>query len=138
MWTKEGCVMSRGREYTTLYYNDYNNTFEDDDGDDSYDISIIMENDQLMYYKKMGGTIYANVDTGDFEIVFPVKDNNRTLYYDIKENVMYDEYGNTMFNIFSLIMPSSLALFKTNKYSMEVRGMYGGMVELIWPDPIVE
>jgi len=135
MLTKEGLIMSMGRAYLTIYYNDNENIYEDDDGIE-YGISIIMDDDQVNYYKKNGGTCYARVDEEDFEIVFPVRELNRTLYYDEKDNVVYDEYGATVFNIFSIVMPSSLYLFKSGKKTIEVRGVNGGWVELVWPDPI--
>lgn len=128
--------MSMGVEYRSIYYNVNENTFEDDDGDESYDISEIMENDQILFYKKTGGTCYAHVDGEDFEIVFPIPEEDRTLYYDLEANVMYDEYGATVFNIFSIISPSDLYLFKKEKRSKEVPGTYSGSVDLIWPDPI--
>lgn len=136
MGTKEGYIMSMGVEYHSIYYNVNENTFEDEDGDDSYDISEIMDNDQIIFYKKIGGTCYANVSGEDFEIVFPIPDEERTLYYDLDMNVMYDEYGNTVFNIFSIISPSDLYLFKKEERSKEVPGVNGGSVELIWPPPI--
>ena len=134
--------MSMCTEYRTIYYNDNNNTFEDEYGADyDYDISEIMENEQVLYYKKVGGTIYAHIGSDDiegedFEVIFPIRDTNRTLYYDIKENVMYDEYGATAFNLFCIILPSYLYMFKKNKKTMDVPGVNGGTVELIWPDPI--
>ena len=132
--------MSTCIQYRTIYYNDNNNTFEDEYGADyDYDISEIMENEQVLYYKKVGGTVYSHIkgdgeDGEDFEVIFPIRDINRTLYYDVQENLMYDEYGATAFNIFSIVLPSYLYLFKQNKNTIEVPGVNGGFVELIWPD----
>ncbi|MFA6661466.1 MAG: hypothetical protein WCS56_00365 [Bacilli bacterium] len=129
--------MSMGVECKSIYYNVNENTFEDDDGDtDIYDISEILENDQIIYYKRVGGTCYAHVDGEDYEVVFPIPEEERTLYYDIEENVMYNEYGDTVFNIFSIISPNDLYLFKRERHSKEVPGVNGGSVELIWPPPI--
>jgi hypothetical protein len=132
--------MSECVAYITIYYNDNENTFEDEDGDESYDISEIMDNDQIMSYKKDGGTCYHrignDIDGQDFEVVFPTRPTDRTLYYDIKENVMYDENGHTAYNIFNIITPNELYLFKHKKETMDVAGVHGGSVELIWPNPI--
>ena len=125
------------KEYTTIYYNDNDNTFKDDyDADYEYDILSIMENDQIIYYKRVGGIVYSQVDDEEFEIVFPIRDQDRTLYYDIEANVIYDEHGINLFNIFSVITPNDLYLFKKKKETIEVRGTNGRMVELIWPNPI--
>lgn len=125
------------KEYTTIYYNDNDNTFQDDyDADYEYDILSIMENDQIIYYKRVGGIVYSQVDDEEFEIVFPIRDQDRTLYYDIEANVIYDEHGINLFNIFSVITPNDLYLFKNKKETIEIRGTNGHMVELIWPNPI--
>jgi len=135
MLTKEGLIMSMGREYRSIYYNDNTNTFEDEYcADYDYDISNLMENDQILFYKKMGGNVYTRVDDEDFEIVFPVRDEDRTLCYDIDDNTMCDEYGPIVFNIFNIVYPSVLYLFKKNRKTVNVIGINGCKVELKWPD----
>lgn len=121
----------------TIYYDCNSNLFEDDDGIE-YGLSSIISDEDMILYKEFGGTYYY--DDPEFyiryEVIFPKNDPNRTLYYDIEANLMFDEHGNIMYNIFSLISPNDLYLFKKNKKTMDVYGRSGGNIELIWPDCI--
>ena len=61
-------------------------------------------------------------------------DDHRQLYYDERDNVMIDEWGQIVFNIFEIITPSILALFKHKKEYMIVYGKkYNHPIELIYP-----
>ena len=55
-------------------------------------------------------------------------------YYDPERNVMIDECGFTVFDIFDYIKPSVLFLFKKNKQYMTTWTRWGDMVELIYPE----
>lgn len=54
-------------------------------------------------------------------------------YYDDERNVMIDEDGTEIFNIFEIIPPNMLYLFKTKKQDMFVYGVDGQYVELVYP-----
>ena len=54
-------------------------------------------------------------------------------YYDDERNVMIDEDGTEIFNIFEIISPNMLYLFKTKKQDMFVYGVDGQYVELVYP-----
>lgn len=122
-------------ETLTIFYDDNTNTFEDDYGNVENSVVDIMSQDDMIYYKRVGGTYYRDIGGVSYEIVFPMREPNRTLYYDIDLNVMMDEDCFPIFNIFSIISPNDLYLFKKNKESVEVRGVNDGFIELIWPDP---
>jgi len=57
-----------------------------------------------------------------------------TYYYNKEKNIMIDEDGFEIFNIFNIISPNSLFLFKYKKDDMFVFGTSGKVVELIYPD----
>jgi len=114
----------------TICYNDNDNTFTDEFGQVEYDISDIMEIDQVLHYKKVGGAVYANINNEEFEILFPVRDDYRMLSYDIHDKCMYDEEGDRIFNLYSIIRPNDMLLFLKNRQRVEVRGVLGGLVEL--------
>lgn len=57
-----------------------------------------------------------------------------TLFYDDLRNVIIDEGGYIVYNIFSIITPNTLRLFRYYKDHMIVRGIHGQTVELIWPE----
>jgi hypothetical protein len=120
----------------SIYYNPNENAFEDEDGDTIDIISNIISVTALAEFKEIGGIYYFDSVDEDirYEVVFPINDLDRTLYYDVEANLMYDECGKEMFNIFSLIRPNDLYLFKKNKETMEVYGRNGGLIELVWPD----
>lgn len=119
----------------TIYYNCNTNVFSDDDGDE-YNVSAIISDENSALFKEIGGIYrYDESEFGiRYEIIFPINDPDRTIYYDIEANVMYDEYGKIMYNIFSLVSPNDLYLFKRNKKTMDVYDQAGGHVELVWPD----
>jgi hypothetical protein len=55
------------------------------------------------------------------------------LWYDDVRNVMMDEGGYVIFNIFYIISPQVLSLFKKKKEYMIVHGQQGQLVELFYP-----
>lgn len=136
-----------GLETISIYYNDNDNTFEDEYGDTEMDVSDLMSAEDIIRAKQVGGTYYFTTTYGlpkgttvypntQYEIVFPINDSDRTLYYDVEENIMLNETGEVVFNIFSIVHPNDLYLFKKKRDTMKVRGVSGGSVELIWPDCI--
>ena len=66
----------------------------------------------------------------------PPSDNDepRQLFYQAEDNYIIDERGCTVFDIFRIISPNQLYLFKLNKGYMFVVGRNGEMVELIYED----
>ncbi len=61
-------------------------------------------------------------------------DDVYTLYYDMTTNMMVNENGFEVFNVFSVITPNTLMLFKARQKDMIVRGVTGQLIELVWPD----
>lgn len=57
----------------------------------------------------------------------------RQLYYYEKDNRMVDEWGNIVHDIYKIITPNDLMMFKKKKEYMFVRGVQGEYVELIYP-----
>jgi len=114
----------------SIYYNDSDNSFEDDSGEFFYDISDIMPIDDIAKYKKVGGTYYYIINGESVEIEFPIRDSIRTLNYDALTNVMYDEEGDILFNMFSIITPNDLYMFKTEKQSITITKPSGDILEL--------
>lgn len=53
-------------------------------------------------------------------------------YYDEESNVMIDSEGFERPDIFSIISPNMLYLFKTKRKSMYVYSLSGELVHLIW------
>jgi hypothetical protein len=62
-----------------------------------------------------------------------VVDNDVSLYYDRERNIMMDLDGHEVHNVFDIISPNTLFLFKRKKKDMLVYGRDGQAVELIWP-----
>jgi hypothetical protein len=60
--------------------------------------------------------------------------NIKLLFYDIENNIMIDEDGRPVFDIFKFISPGVLFLFKQNKENMMVMIDVNNYVELIYPD----
>ena len=56
------------------------------------------------------------------------------LYYNEESNTLFDADGKTIIDIFRIISPNDLMLFKDRKEWMIVRGVSGDPVELIWPE----
>lgn len=52
-----------------------------------------------------------------------------TLYYDEHNNILIDEDGFIVFDIYEYITPNELALFKKSKVWMIFRN-----IELVWPE----
>jgi len=120
---------------STIYYDDNTNLFHDEDGIEYGIPDKIMPFDMVMLYKKVGGTFHVKDLEYDeeYDIEFPTSRSlNRKLHYDEVENVMYDEYGDIVFNIFSIITPNDLYLFKKKKEYMVVTNISGGIAELDW------
>jgi hypothetical protein len=119
----------------TIYYNCNTNVFSDDDGDE-YNVSAIISDENSALFKEIGGIYrYDEPEVSiRYEIIFPINDPDRTIYYDVEANLLYDEYGKIMYNIFSLVTPNDLYLFKRNKKTMDVYDQAGGHVELVLPD----
>lgn len=117
----------------SVYYNDNDNTFEDEGGQIEYDISGIMPFDQLMFYKKNGGTYYSTVKGEDYEIEFPVRGEAREIYYDVVTNMFEDEDGDFIFNIYNIVTPNALLLFKKHEESVFVSNVKGGIVHMVYP-----
>jgi hypothetical protein len=61
-------------------------------------------------------------------------ENITLLFYDQVGNVMIDPDGYIVTNIYDIITPNDLFLFKSKKEDLMVRGKSGGYVELIWPE----
>lgn len=60
-------------------------------------------------------------------------ENIRSYSYDREKNVMVDEGGFIIFNIFSIITPNILYLFKKEQQNMVVPDINGDLVELVYP-----
>ena len=55
-----------------------------------------------------------------------------SFYYDEENNVIHDDEGFDRPDIFSIISPNMLYLFKTKKKSMYVYSLSGELIHLIW------
>jgi len=121
----------------TIYYNDNTNLFTDEDGIE-YDITDkLMPYDEVIFYKKNGGTYHVNdLEYGEeYDIEFPVLINlNRVITYYEENNLLFDEAYEVVFNIYTIITPNDLFLFKENKKNVCIKGVNGGMVDLIYCD----
>jgi hypothetical protein len=56
-----------------------------------------------------------------------------TLYYNIERNIMEDEGGYEIPNLFSIISPNAFYLFRKKKEDMVVYGVNGRIIELLYP-----
>ena len=122
-------------EVLTIYYDDNINLFKDEDGIE-FEITSIMSNDDIIYYKKVGGT-YSIVKSDDivYEVDFPFNNGyNRILIYWKEDNLFTDEEGQIIFNIFSLITPNDLYLFKKNKDNATIDGLQGGVIDIVYSE----
>ena len=119
----------------SMRYDDTKNVFINETTENAIDdVSKLISYDELVSFKAIGGIYYHDdieLNTR-YEIIFPINDIDRTLYYDVKENIMYDEYGAVMHNVFSIVDSNTLHLFKKGKKTVEVRGILGGTIELVW------
>ena len=119
----------------TIYYDANTNLFKDDDGIEYGIPENIMSFDMVMLYEKVGGTYHVKDFEYDeeYDIYFPTPINlNKSIAYDSNDNTLTDEDGNIMYNIFSLITPNVLFLFKKNKEFMCVEGLQGGLIDLVY------
>jgi len=57
-----------------------------------------------------------------------------TLYYDDNQNIMFDEMGNNVFDIFRYVSPLAYYLFLKNKEYMCIETSPGCFVELTYPE----
>lgn len=121
-------------ETVSIYYNDNDNSFMDDFGSIEYDISDIMPLKMVIRHKEIGGTYYAkNITPGIiYEIEFPIRDTDRSLIYYSIDNTFNDEDDEIVFNIFSIITPNDVYLFKRNRRNICIRGVQGGMIDLVY------
>ena len=121
-------------EVLTVYYDANTNSFRDDWGITVYDISNIMSNENIMLYKKAGGTFYCCDSEGlIYQVEFPTSISvDRTIVYYEDDNTMTDEEDEMMFNIFSIITPNDLLLFKKNRKSICIEGTQGGKINLVY------
>jgi len=120
----------------SIWYDDNDGSFTDEFGTVEYDITDIMPFDQVMFYKREGGAYYSIMQEHNgviFKIEFPTRDIDRLLYYDLEENIMIDEAGNAVFNLYNIIRPNDFMMFRRNKESVIVVGIWGGYIELVWP-----
>jgi len=126
-------------EVTTIYYDYNKNLFYDEFGQIEYDITDIMPFEQVMIYKKVGGTYYTKINGEVFEIEFPISiSNDRALYYYAKDNTMCDDDGDIIYNIFSIITPNDLMLFKKGKETVWIKDIDGDNIELVYSDEYYE
>jgi hypothetical protein len=126
-----------GVEVRSFYYDRYVGLMRDDDDNLDWNVHKLIPPDRFSLVSKVGGTEYVDsVEPGvRYEFVFPFPDDEAEylLYYDIEHNVMRDECGFPIYDIFSIISPNALYLFKTRKDDMMVRTKTGESVGLIWP-----
>jgi hypothetical protein len=59
-------------------------------------------------------------------------DYDRCLLYDDEQNLIFDHHGCHVFDIFRLISPNDLYLFKHKKKDMIVRGRSGERIRLVY------
>jgi hypothetical protein len=60
--------------------------------------------------------------------------DNYCIYYDKENNFFIDEDGVVVCDIFRIIKPNDLYVFKDRKETLVVRGENGKTVELFYPD----
>lgn len=56
------------------------------------------------------------------------------LYYVADQNVVTDEEGDIVYDIFNYVTPNEFLLFKHNKKDLITDGRYGQLVELVYFD----
>jgi len=116
----------------SIYYDDYNNNFEDDFGNTVYNIANLLPTDKIIEYKQKGGTYYSELNGEVIEIVFPIRDNYRLIAYYQETNTFMDEEDTPIFNMFSLLTSTDLYLFKRNKKNAVIKGIQGQIVDLLY------
>jgi hypothetical protein len=125
----------------SLYYDSGANIVLDDDDNIVYDLFRIIPPYIFYLYKERRGTYYVESKTDKdvlYEFIFPEdgnydEDEITTLHYNEIKNIMCDNEGQEIFNIFSIITPNTLYLFKKKKESMIVYGTDGQLVRLEYP-----
>lgn len=119
----------------SIYYDHNTNTFEDD-FNSSIDVYKLMSVKDIIHYKKIGGTYYTEPNESNviYEIEFPIRDTELSFSYDPYFNMLFDEYGHVMYNIFHFISPIIWSIFKEKKESMSVKGVNGETIELLYDD----
>lgn len=123
-------------EVLTINY-DYNEDIFRDEWGIEFDILSIMTYQQIDHYKRVGGTysIAIKEDNIIYEVDFPTSNGlNRNIIYWKADNLFTDEEGEVLFNIFSLLTPSDIYLFKRNKESVVIWGLQGGNVSIIYSE----
>lgn len=126
--------MSSMDEYgTTIIFYDHNtNLFTDEDGVE-YNISNLMSIEEIMVFKRLGGNYLATGEDGEMLwINFRTPELDRRLIYYAIVNYFTDEDDEPIFNPFSIITPNDLFLFKHNKKDVNIDGINGGKVNLIY------
>lgn len=124
---------------TELYYDRSINKMIDCDGTIVFDIFRHITPSQLYLFKETGedivvfgnhghpiGLIHEEGDDFFYNLDIDV------LYYDEDKNVMTDDDGFIVHDIYKIITPNQLYLFKAKKQSMLVTGKNGLVVELIY------
>ena len=112
-----------------IVYDDNANVFLDENGR-VYNMDGVMPSVDLLRYKMVGGTYY----TQTHEIDFPIRDLNRIIHYSTEFNMFFDEEGDIVYNIFAVVAPSVISLFRKKKVTMVVNGISGGLVEIRYGD----
>jgi len=116
-----------------IYYDCNANTFEDM-FNSNMDVYKLMPVKDILTYKQKGGTYYTRPNSLDviYEIVFPILNNKRVLRYDSESNMIFDEDGDIIYNIFKFISPIMFSIFKEKKDRMVVTGIDDEVVELLY------
>ena len=126
-------------EVISLHYDYRENVMTYQTGEYADDIvSKLLSPERLSFLKQTGGVEYiSNYKPNTvYEIDFPIPDDYEviTLYYEPETNMIYDDDGWVLYNIFSLITPQDLMLFKNKMRDMRVYGRNGRLVDLIYSD----
>lgn len=129
-------MMDGGYPVVLLEYDPNCNTITHEDGRVIDDVSNLISHEELSYLKQVGGTKYIKSDEDGviYELTAPIPEDDYavTFSYNKKRNVMLDDEGYVMFNIFAYISPQDLMLFKEKKEDMCIYGVHGRLVELIY------
>jgi hypothetical protein len=132
--------MSDGVEVVSLFYNNKTNSFIDEYGHFlPADTFHVISPGRFEFLKKCGGAEYVKSDKPNtaYELIFTTYDEDdgrETYYYDSNKNRFSDDDSYDIFNIFSIVSPNMIYLFKTKKEDMLVYGISGQLVELVYLD----
>jgi tRNA(Ile)-lysidine synthase TilS/MesJ len=118
-----------------LYYDPHDNTITHEDGRILNDLSNLISDKELLELKRLGGVKYIESPCNDitYELDFPIPDEIMTFYYEPEQNIICDDDGFIMFNVFQFITPQQLLLFKHKKDDMRVIGKNGETIDLLYP-----